>query len=68
MVEETASTYEEPQEVINWYYGNREQLATIEAVALEDQVIDLILGRAAVSESACSYEDALRADSPKAKA
>jgi trigger factor len=68
MVEETASTYEEPQEVINWYYGNREQLATIEAVALEDQVIDLILGRAAVSESACSYEDTLRADSPKAKA
>ena len=68
MVEETASTYEEPQEVINWYYGNREQLATIEAVALEDQVIDLILGRAAVSESACSSEDALRADSPKAKA
>jgi len=68
MVEETASTYEEPQEVINWYYGNREQLATIEAVALEDQVIDLILGRAAVNESACSYEDALRADSPKAKA
>ena len=68
MVEETASTYEEPQEVINWYYGNREQLATIEAVALEDQVIDLILGRAAVNESACSYEDALRADPPKAKA
>lgn len=68
MVEETASTYEEPQEVINWYYGNREQLATIEAVALEDQVIDLILGRASVNESACSYEDALRADPPKAKA
>ena len=67
MVEETASTYEEPQEVINWYYGNREQLATIEAVALEDQVIDLILGRASVNEAACSYEDALRADPPKAK-
>lgn len=68
MVEETASTYEEPQEVINWYYGNREQLATIEAVALEDQVIDLILGRANVAENACSYEEALRADPPKAKA
>ncbi len=68
MVEETASTYEEPQEVINWYYGNREQLATIEAVALEDQVIDLILGRATVNEAACSYEEALRTDPPKAKA
>ncbi len=68
MVEETASTYEEPQEVINWYYGNKEQLATIEAVALEDQVIDLILSRASVSDAACSYEDALRADPPKQKA
>ena len=66
MVEETASTYEEPQEVINWYYGNREQLASIEAVALEDQVIDLILERATVTEIDCSYEDALRADPPKA--
>jgi trigger factor len=37
VVEEMASTYEEPEEVINWYYGNREQLASVEAVVLEDQ-------------------------------
>jgi len=43
VVEEMASTYEEPEEVINWYYGNREQLASVEAVVLEDQVIDTIL-------------------------
>jgi trigger factor len=29
MVEEMASTYEEPEEVVNWYYGNREQLASL---------------------------------------
>ena len=29
-IEELASTYESPDEVINWYYGNEEQLATIE--------------------------------------
>lgn len=65
VVEEMASTYEEPQEVINWYYGNREQLASVEAVVLEDQVIDTILERATVSEVPCSYEEALRADTPK---
>jgi trigger factor len=65
LVEEMASTYEEPQEVIDWYYGNREQLASVEAAALEDQVIDLILGRAGVTDAPCSYEEALRADPPK---
>jgi trigger factor len=66
VVEEMASTYEEPQEVINWYYGNREQLASVEAVVLEDQVIDTILERATVTEASCSYEEALRADPPQA--
>ena len=65
VAEEMASTYEEPEEVISWYYGNREQLASVEAVVLEDQVIDSILERATVTEIPCSYEDALRADPPK---
>jgi len=65
VVEEMASTYEEPEEVINWYYGNREQLASVEAVVLEDQVIDTILERATVTEAPCSYEEALRADAQK---
>ena len=51
-----------PEEVVNWYYGNREQLASVEAVVLEDQAIDTVLARAQVNEVACSYEDALRAD------
>jgi trigger factor len=62
LIEEMASTYEEPQEVVNWYYGNREQLASVEAAALEDQVIDMVLGRASVRDATCSYEEALRAD------
>lgn len=65
VVEEMASTYEEPEEVINWYYGNREQLASVEAVVLEDQVIDTILERATVTEAPCTYEEALRADPQK---
>ena len=62
MVEEIASTYEEPQDVIDYYYGNREQLQSIEAAVLEDQVIDTILDQATVSSVECSYEDALRPD------
>lgn len=61
-VEEMAATYEEPEEVVSWYYGNREQLASVEAVVLEDQAIDTVLERAQVSDVPGSYEEALSAD------
>lgn len=63
-VEEMASTYEDPAEVVSWYYANKEQLAAIEAVVLEDQAIDAVLSRAILNEVAGSYEDALRPDPP----
>lgn len=65
MIEEMASTYEEPQEVIDWYYGNRDQLVSVEAAVLEDQAIDAVLAKAQVSDAPCSYEEALRADPAK---
>ena len=60
MVEELAESYEQPQEVVNWYYGNKDQLAQVEAMALEEAVIDHILSKAKVNETACSYEEALK--------
>lgn len=60
LVEELAESYEQPQEVVSWYYSNKEQLAQVEAMALEEAVIDLILSKAGVSETSCSYEDALK--------
>ncbi len=61
LVEELAESYEQPQEVINWYYSNKEQLAQVEAMALEEAVIDHILAAARVTDSPCSYEKALKA-------
>lgn len=60
LVEEIAESYETPAEVVNWYYNNREQLQQIEAVVLEDQVVDKIVADAQVSDKASAYEDLLR--------
>jgi trigger factor len=60
LVEELAESYEQPQEVVKWYYSNKDQLAQIEAMALEEAVIDHILGKAQVTELGCAYEDALK--------
>ena len=64
-VEELASTYESPDEVINWYYGNKEQLASIEGAVMEDQVFDYIIGLAKIADKKVGYQDAIKPDAPQ---
>ncbi len=60
LIEEAASTYEDPTEVINYYYGNEQLLASVEAAALEEQVVNFVLDKAKVSEENVSYEDIIK--------
>ncbi len=66
-IEELASTYESPDDVINWYYGNQEQLGTIESNVLEDQVFDYILDQSAVTDKQVDYQEVIKPE-PKAEA
>ena len=56
-IESIAEQYAEPQQVINWYYGNDEQLRQIEMAVLEEQVIDEVMEQAAVESFDSSYND-----------
>jgi trigger factor len=58
-----ASSYEDPTEVIEYFKNDKQQRAQIEAVVLEDQVVDHILAAAKVTDKAVSYEDLLKATS-----
>ncbi len=58
-IEEIASTYQDPEEVVNWYYGNQEQLAAVESKVLEDSVVEKLLSTATVTDQDCSYQDAI---------
>ena len=58
-IEEIASTYQDPEEVVNWYYSNQEQLAAVESKVLEDAVVERLLEDAAVSDEPCSYQEAI---------
>lgn len=60
LVEEQAASYEDPEAVVNYYYGNEQMLAGIEAVALEDQVVDFLVGGATVVEEAISYDEIIK--------
>ena len=57
IIEERAAMYKEPQQVVNWFYSNEEQLKSIESIVLEEQVIDLLLTEASVVEEELTYED-----------
>ena len=60
LVEELAESYEQPAEVVKWYYSNKDQLAQVEAMAMEETVIDHVLEQAKISEVPASYEEALK--------
>ncbi|WP_049721623.1 trigger factor [Gilvimarinus polysaccharolyticus] len=65
MVEEIASTYEEPQEVIDYYYSQRQMLAGVESAVLEDQVVEYILEKAEVTETTSTYDEIMQPKTDK---
>ena len=60
LLEDIASTYQDPEEVINWYYEDNNQLMGIESRVLEDAVVDKLLEQSALTEEATGYQDALQ--------
>jgi trigger factor len=60
MIEDMASSYEEPEQVVNFYYSNEQQLSQIQNLVLEDQVMDKILESAAVQNVELSYDEAIK--------
>lgn len=59
-IAEMASTYQEPEQVIEWYNGNEQILTQIKSMVLEDQVVDQLLASAKVTETEVSYEEAIK--------
>ncbi|MEJ6655284.1 MAG: hypothetical protein QNL70_04700, partial [Pseudomonas sp.] len=64
MIEDLASAYQEPEQVVNWYMQNEQQLAEIQSVVLEEQVVDTVLQKAKVTDKQVAYEDAVKPAQP----
>lgn len=58
-LQELASSYEEPQQVLDYYTKNKEAKASLEGLVLEDQVVDHILDKATVTEKTLSFEEVM---------
>ena len=57
MIEDIASAYEQPAEVIEYYNKNKELMNNIRNVVLEDQAVDAVLAKAQVTEKASSFDE-----------
>lgn len=60
MIEKMASSYEDPEQVVKWYYSNEEQLNQVSSLVLEEQVVEQILENAQVTEVESNYEEAIK--------
>ena len=56
-IDEQAATYEDPKEVVRWFYSNPSRLKDIENLVLEDNVIKHFTSLAKVSDKAISFEE-----------
>ena len=56
-IEELAASYERPEDVTRWYYGDNQRLAEVEAVVIESNVAEFVLSKAKVTEKAISFEE-----------
>lgn len=60
-VHDLATSYEDPEQVVNWYYAERGRLREIENVVMEDQIVDLVLEKAKLTEERIGFQDLMQA-------
>ena len=57
MVEESAQSYENPEEVVRWYYAQPQRLQEVEGVAIENNVVAWVLSKAKVTDKVAVFDE-----------
>ncbi|KZE27287.1 trigger factor [Crenobacter luteus] len=57
MIKEFAESYEQPEDVLKWYYESPDRLEGPTSMVLEDNVVQFVLGKAKVSEKDLPFEE-----------
>ena len=56
-IEDKSKSFKDPEQYVNWIYGNEEQLKNIESLVLEDKVAEYLEGKSKVEEESLSFEE-----------
>lgn len=57
IVDDYSQTFEDPKEVVRWYYSQPQRLAEAEALAMENNVVDWMLANARVVDTPVSFDE-----------
>lgn len=59
VIDEMAQSYEDPEQVVNWYYGDQKRLAEVEQMVLEDATVAWVLDKVSVTDEPVSFKDVM---------
>ncbi|MCD8548402.1 MAG: trigger factor [Aeromonadaceae bacterium] len=59
IIESMATAYEDPQEVVDYYFKNEQLLNNIRNLAVEEQAVDFIMSKAQVTEKPMSFDEVI---------
>ena len=57
LIQEQAQSYEDPEQVTQWYYQSPERMQEIESLALEENVVAWVAGQAQVEDVTTSFDE-----------
>jgi trigger factor len=57
VIEEHAQSFEQPEQLVRWYYADPGRLAEVEALVMEDNVVEWALGQMGVVDEKMSFDD-----------
>lgn len=57
VVEDFASTFEQPEQVVHWYYSQPQRLAEAEALAVENNVVEWMLANAKAVDTSIGFDE-----------
>ncbi len=57
VIDDFSVTYEDPAEVVRWYYSQPQRMAEAEALVLENNVVDWVLANAKVVDKSVTFEE-----------
>jgi len=60
-IDELAASYEKPEDVVRWYFSDRQRLAEVEAVVIENNVADFVLSKAKVTNKDVTFDELMGA-------
>ena len=60
-LDEMSQSYEKPAEVVRWYLSDRQRMADVEAMVVEKNVTDFVLGKAQVAHKTLAFDELMNA-------